>query len=133
MPINPVKNFTSKYTKPLQILLFLYIIGFTIGTTTHTIDIIKGGFLPYNHLELWKNIYWTSLTLLDFLAIVLVIYSLVPALILANIIMISDVLINTQFLTVFSHYKLVFQLVFCAYVVISTPFICRKYSFENHK
>ena len=81
--------------------------------------------MPYTHAAQWKNIYWTSLTLLDFPATILARYSFVPALVLVNIIMISDALINTQFFSEFVGYKVVFK--WClVYVVITTAFISKE-------
>lgn len=112
-----------KYTRTIQILLFIYLIGFGIGTTTHILDLVNGGFLPYSNYPMWKNIFWTSLTFLDFLAIILILTSIKPALILSNLIMISDVLINTNGLHDFDYYKLILQTIFGVYVILSTLII----------
>ncbi len=119
------------YSLKLKILLLLYIVGFAVGTTTHTQELIKGGFLPYNHVPLWKNIYWTSLTILDFLAIVLVLKSVIPALVVANLIIVSDVIINGSGIKLselggFSdYYRFMLQVLFCVYVLITTPIILK--------
>ncbi len=121
------------YPRKIKILFFFYIIGFAVGTTTHTIELIQGGFLPYNHVPLWKNIYWTSLTFLDFLAIILILKSIVPALIISNLIIISDVIINISGIEISQlgeysdNYKLIMQIAFCLYVLITTPIIFRLY------
>ena len=120
------------YPKKIKILLFIYITGFAIGTTTHTIELIKGGFLPYTNVPLWKNIYWTLLTLLDFTAIILVLKKIIPALVLSSLIIVSDVIINTIGVQIdqlhnFSYsYRLIMQIMFCIYILITTPIIIKQ-------
>jgi len=113
----------SKISAGHRFLLYMYVVGFMVGVTTHTIDLIKGGFLPYDHVPLWKNIYWTSLTLLDFAVCVILMIKINWGLILANLILISDVLINTSLLTLFNGYKIAMQITFCLFVMITTPLI----------
>ena len=116
-----------KYPNSIKILLVIYIVGFAIGTTNHTIGLIKGGFLPYTYVPLWKNIYWAALTFLDFLAIFLIFKSLKPALWISNLIIISDVLINTKGLQFFNDFNIFFQILFGLYIVSTTPMIILKY------
>ncbi len=116
----------------IRLILVVYIIGFGIGTTTHIIDIINWGILPNDTAPDWKNIYWSSLTILDFIAIILILKSIAPALILANSIMISDVLINTNVLTYFNNYKIVLQIIFGFFVLITTPVIIHQ-MIKNYK
>jgi hypothetical protein len=115
------------YPKSIKLLLVIYIIGFSIGTTTHTIGLIEGGFLPYTNVPLWKNSYWTALTFFDLLAVILLFKSLKPALWLSNLIIISDVLINTKGLQFFNDFNIVFQILFGLYVVVTTPILILKY------
>ena len=116
-----------KYPNSIKLLLVIYIVGFAIGTTNHTIGLIKGGFLPYTYVPLWKNIYWTALTFLDFLAIFLIFKSLLPALWISNLIIISDILINTKGLQFFNDFNIFFQILFGLYIVSTTPMIILKY------
>ena len=133
MVLKWINGLWKNHSKKVKVILLLYIVGFTIGTITHTIDIFKGGFLPYSNAPLWKNIFWTSLTLLDFLAIVLIIQSIIPALMLSNLIVISDVVVNSlgvrlQNLTdVGSNYRLHLQMLFCIFIIITTPLILKEY------
>ena len=39
--------------------------GFAVGTTTHTLQLIEGGWLPHHSAPLWLNAYWSALTFLD--------------------------------------------------------------------
>ena len=116
-----------KYPNSIKLLLVIYIVGFAIGTTNHTIGLIKGGFLPYTYVPLWKNIYWTALTFLDFLALFLIFKSLKPALWISNLIIISDILINTKGLQFFNDFNIFFQILFGLYIVTTTPMIILEY------
>jgi hypothetical protein len=116
-----------KYPNFIKLILVLYIVGFAIGTTTHTIGIVRDGFFPYHDVPLWKNIYWTSLTFLDLLAVFLVFKSLIPALCISNLIIISDIIINTKGFQFFNDFNIYFQILFGLYIVITTPIIFLKY------
>jgi hypothetical protein len=116
-----------KYPNSIKLILVLYIVGFAIGTTTHTIGLIKGGFFPYHYVPLWKNIYWTSLTFLDLLAVFLIFKSIIPALWISNLIIISDIIINTKGFQFFDDFNISFQILFGLYIVITTPMIFLKY------
>lgn len=119
-----------EYPKTIKILLAIYVLGFAIGTTTHVLDLLNHGLILNENVPTWKNIYWVSLTFLDFLAIILILRSIVPALIISILIIVSDVLINTNGLTFerFGHsddYKIVLQIIFGIYILISAPIILR--------
>ena len=69
-------------------------VGFLIGTTTHTLDLINYGWLPYEFRPLPFNIYWTSLTFLDPLAALLIWLRERWGVLLGVAIMASNVLVN---------------------------------------
>jgi hypothetical protein len=120
-----------KYPNNVKIFLSIYIIGFGIGGTIHLISLIKGGFLPYENVPLWKNIYWTSLTFLDFLVIIMILKSIKPALLISNLIIISDVIINCSGYDFSNHYilndyRIITQIIFGFYILITTPIILRQ-------
>ncbi len=120
----------TKYPLIIKKLLWIYILGFGIGTITHIIDLINHGTILNESVPLWKNYYWVSLTFFDLLAIVLILRSIEFALVISNLIIISDVLINTNGFTLnpfdFSDgYKIILQLIFCIYIVITTPVILK--------
>lgn len=120
-----------KYPKTIKILLAIYVLGFAIGTTTHVIDLLNHGLILNKDVPTWKNLYWVSLTFLDFLTIILILRrSIVPALIASNLIIISDVLINTNGFTFerlgnADDYKIFLQIIFGLYILTSTPIILR--------
>ena len=119
-----------EYPKTTKILLAIYVLGFAIGTTTHALDLLNHGLILNKDVPTWKNLYWVSLTFLDFLTIILILRSIVPALIVSNLIIVSDILINTNALTFerfghFDDYKIVLQIIFGLYILITTPIILR--------
>jgi len=122
-----------KYPKAIKLLLIIYIVGFTIGTTNHAIGLVKGGFLPYTYAPLWKNIYWTALTFVDLFAVFLIIKSLIPALWISNLIMISDILINTNGFQYHDNFNIYFQTSFGLYILITTPIIILIYKRTENK
>ena len=72
----------------------LWTTGFLIGATTHTLDLINFGWLPYEFRPLPWNVYWTSLTFLDPLAAILIWLRVRWAIILGTAIMASNVVVN---------------------------------------
>ncbi len=59
----------------LKIILVLYIISFIIGTYNHVVPFIIGGLHVYQlqniNVPNWLNYYWSSLGILDPLAIII--------------------------------------------------------------
>lgn len=53
------------------------------------------------------------------------IFSLLPAIILFNLIIISDVIINTSVFTCLGYYKVVMQVIFGVYILVTTPIIIK--------
>lgn len=84
----------SKINKRNLIIISIYIIGFSIGTISHSIDIVLMGFLGYTFAPFILNVFWTSLVLIDPLTILLLFLKFKPAIWLAAIIMILDISIN---------------------------------------
>jgi hypothetical protein len=72
----------------------MYIVAFAIGTASHLVDIARGGWLPYRKYSLGLNIFWTTLTFLDPLAIMLLTYRRRAGLCLAVLIITLDVAVN---------------------------------------
>ncbi|MEU6483614.1 hypothetical protein [Streptomyces sp. NPDC046887] len=61
-----------------------------VGTTAHLTDLLRHGPRPYDWAPLWLNLYWTSLTLLDPLAALLLLGGHRRGLDLACAIAVSD-------------------------------------------
>ena len=79
----------------VRIILLLWSVGFLVGTTTHVIDVATLGWVPQNQAPLWMNVYWTSLTLLDPLVVVLLWTRRRYGIYLGLAVMITDVAINS--------------------------------------
>ena len=87
-------NVFKQKKKVIKVIFTIYIIAFLIGTITHIIDIINFGFLGYPNSPMLLNIYWTSLTFFDPLAVLLLIFYPFMGLIFSGVIMISNVGVN---------------------------------------
>lgn len=120
--------------RPIWIKIFVVLFSICLlgATYNHINDLIKGGFLPYTKwmgAPIGLNIYWTSLTFLNPLAVVLLFLSLRVGIYLLNIIIISDVIINMYscyhyyHITFFENTGLQQQLAFMIVVVVISPFI----------
>jgi hypothetical protein len=87
----PRKSIRS-YPLGLRLILVAYIAAFAIGTVTHLNSILHGWWLPHHPL---LNAYWALLALLDPLTIFLLVRSPRPGLLLALVVMLTDVGINS--------------------------------------
>ena len=75
-------------------VVLAYVIAFAVATVCHLFDIARGGWLPYTKYALALNVFWTSLTFLDPLAIVLLLKRRRAGLCLALAIITVDVAVN---------------------------------------
>lgn len=87
----------NHWNKKNLLIIAIYVIGFGIGTFSHTMDMVKLSFFGYTFAPLLLNFFWTSLLVLDPLVIVLLFVRFRYAIYLAVIIMILDILINLLF------------------------------------
>lgn len=120
----------QSYPAIVKILLSVMLLGFAIGTTTHIFDLLNYGWILNPEVPKWKNIFWVSLMFLDFLVVVLLLTKLKLGLLLSNIIIITDVLVNTNFLKFDrlgydDDYKIYLQVVFAIYVLISSLIVLK--------
>lgn len=67
-----------------------------IGGATHIFDNLYFGFLPYKFAPDWINFYWTSLGVIDLLAVYLLVKLRKFGIVLTLLIMVSDVVINSM-------------------------------------
>ena len=109
-----------------SIILVVFILAFAGATYNHMMDIISGGFFPYT--KKWGtpeslNLYWTSLTILDPLAIAALIINVRAGYVMALCIMFTDVPINlyanTYYwpLPLYENYSLLMQLSFLIFLL----------------
>ena len=125
-----VKLTFQSYPIKITILLSVMLLGFAIGTTTHIFDLMNHGWILNPEVPKWKNIFWVSLTFFDFLIVVLLLTKLKLGLLFANIIIIADVLVNTNFfkfdrLGYDDDYKIYLQVIFLIYVLISSLIVLK--------
>ena len=111
----------------VTIIRVLWVVGFLVGTTTHVTDLVLDGTDVYSRFPTAARLYWVALTLFDPLAIVLVILRLRAGVVLAVVIMVSDVAVNsvmvaTHGLPVFG---LVNQILFGLLVAATAPLLWR--------
>jgi uncharacterized membrane protein YqaE (UPF0057 family) len=127
--------FKFKGLNLVKTIFAIYIFGFSYGTTNHIIDIQRDGLLGYNYVPLPINIYWTLLTILDPLAIILLLFFPFLGMALSVFIMITDLAVNIS-VTVyhylqtgsFSDGRLFLQIAFGLFVFVTVPLAWKKIS-----
>jgi hypothetical protein len=116
------------YPLAVRLVLMTYMAAFAIGTATHLNSILHGWWLP-NHPLL--NAYWASLALLDPLAILLLIRSPRLGLLLALLLMLTDVGVNSATSHLYLNaggqyavnYVVQLQTAFLGFLLGSAPFV----------
>jgi hypothetical protein len=125
--------FKCKELNLVKIIFAIYIFGFSYGTINHVIDIHRDGLLGYDYVPLVINIYWTTLTLLDPLAIILLLFFPLPGMILSVLIMITDLAVNIS-VTLYYYFqtnalsdgRLFLQVIFGLFVFSTVPFAWKR-------
>jgi hypothetical protein len=129
----------SDYPRIVKIFFVIYMLCFLWATKNHILDIWRGGFLPYSYAPLAFNIYWTSLTLLDPLAIVLLYYLPYHGMVLAVLIMVSDIAVNLYATysfgnsDIFSDRLLQLQILFGIFLFLTVPILWKKVTASTSK
>ena len=127
-----ISDFVSQWSaqpKPVKFCFSIYMLGFLVGTTTHLLNIIENGVFPDASLPLGFHVYWTSLTLFDPLTIIFLLYVPHWGMILAILIMASDIPINLYVLYVlresdiFSNWGVPCQIIFGLFLFVSVPLV----------
>jgi len=106
----------------------LYVVGFGIGAFNHARDFLTYGWRPYDWGPLLLEVFWTSLVLLDSLAIVMLLSRFRRSgLLMAAGIMIADVTANTYALVVLNipefGLAVPLQATFLGFILGSLPFV----------
>ena len=115
----------------IRILLFIYILCFLSGGVHHWLDIIKIGIFPYRNVPFIFNLYLTSLAIFDFVVIWLICVRPIMGLLLAMVIMLSDLVVDSyvgyKYWNISLSTNLGLQLVvaFGIFVFISSPMIIK--------
>jgi hypothetical protein len=120
--------FKHKGIKIVWGLFAIYIFGFSYGTANHIMDIIHDGLLGYKYVPLPVNIYWALLTILDPLAILLLLFFPFLGMALSVLIMATDIPVNLSVTLyyyfqngAFSDGRLFLQMAFGLFVFLSVP------------
>lgn len=126
--MEPARKSFRSYPVRVRVILITYVAAFCIGTATHLDGLLHRRWFPQHP---FLNIYWTSLALLDPLAAVLLIRAPRAGLLLALVIMLSDVGINSAgsylYLDASGRYAIDYfvqlQSAFLGFLLGSAPFV----------
>ena len=72
----------------------MWVIGFLVGTTTHTADLIFGGLDAYSGYPLGVRLFWVTLTILDPVTAALIIFRRRSGIVLGTAVIIADIAVN---------------------------------------
>jgi hypothetical protein len=125
---------SAKSTPPgVRVLFAVYAVCFLGAGLNHAHDIWQGGLFPYRDAPPLLNAYWTSLTVLDPLAVLLLYRRPRAGMVLAVLIMVSDVALNSYAVYVLDEsvwwraaVTLQVQTLFLGFVAGSVPFAWRR-------
>lgn len=127
--------FSKKYPElnSVRLIFGIYAFGFFYGTKNHLLDIFRDGFFGYTYVPWVINLYWTMLTFLDPLTVLLLIYCPLKGITLAILIMASDLSINLSLAFYFYQQTgkftdglLAGQISFGLFVFFSSPYAKKK-------
>ena len=104
-----------------RMVIGVLVAGFAIGTLTHALHLVTGGWIVFDNAPVWMNVYWTALAALDPLAAVLLLWRRSTGLTLGTAIILSDVAINNHALyelgLPFGFLSLQLQTLFCGFLL----------------
>ncbi|WP_285025359.1 hypothetical protein [Plantibacter sp. ME-Dv--P-122b] len=80
--------------RTLRVFQILWVIGFLIGTTTHTADLILGGLDVYGGFPPGVRLFWVTLTVLDPITAVLIILRRRAGIVLGIAVIVADIAVN---------------------------------------
>ncbi len=92
-----INEFIRKNRWPDRLILAIFIFALSVATGNHITDLYIGGLFPYAEgagAPEIINIYWTSLTILDPMAIAMLVMNVRLGYVVAICIMVTDVPIN---------------------------------------
>ena len=85
---------SSRCTGSARVFQALWIIGYLIGTSTHTVDLLLGGTNTYSSFPDPLRLFWISLTVLDPLVVVLILLQKQVGVVLGVVVIVVDVGVN---------------------------------------
>jgi hypothetical protein len=119
----------SRLPWAVPVIRAVWAIGFLVGTTTHVIDLAAGGLQAYAAFPTGIRIFWTALTLVDPLVIVLaVVLRRRAGVALGVAVVLADVAVNTVTAATIgglSAFGLVSQILFGVVVLVTAPVLWR--------
>lgn len=127
--------FSKKYPElnSVRLIFGIYAFGFLYGTKNHLLDIYRDGFFGYTYVPWPINLYWTMLTFLDPLTVLLLIFRPLKGITLAILIMASDLFLNLsvtfyfyQQTGIFTNGLLARQISFGLFVFFTYPYAKKK-------
>jgi len=80
--------------RALRAFQVLWVLGFLVGTTTHTADLILGGVNAYNDFPPGVRLFWVTLTILDPVTAALIIFRRRSGIVLGSAVIIADIAVN---------------------------------------
>ena len=121
----------GELSRGIQIVRFVWMAGFVVGTTTHIADLVLGGSAVYAGYPGAVRVFWISLTLLDPLAVILLLRRQRTAVPLGVLIMLADVAVNVTVAATLGGLGLqglITQSLFCAFVLVTAVPLWRAFS-----
>lgn len=80
--------------RALRVFQVVWVLGFLVGTTTHTAELIVGGVNAYSGFPLGVRLFWVSLTLLDPATALLIIFRRRSGIVLGIAVIVADIAVN---------------------------------------
>lgn len=108
--------------RALRVFQVIWVIGFLIGTTTHTMDLIVGGLNAYSGFPVGVRLFWVTLTILDPITAALIIVRRRSGIVLGSAVIIADIAVNwTVFALVggLSLFGVISQSLFAVFIIVT--------------
>ncbi|WP_314138688.1 hypothetical protein [uncultured Plantibacter sp.] len=80
--------------RTLRVFQILWVVGFLVGTTTHTADLILGGLDVYGGFPPGVRLFWVTLTVLDPITAVLIVLRRRSGIVLGIAVIVADIAVN---------------------------------------
>jgi hypothetical protein len=80
--------------RALKVFQVVCMVGFLVGTTTHTADLIVGGVNAYSDFPLGVRLFWVSLAVLDPATAALIMFRRRPGIVLGIAVIVADIAVN---------------------------------------
>ncbi|WP_153303423.1 hypothetical protein [Plantibacter flavus] len=108
--------------RTLRVFQILWVVGFLVGTTTHTADLILGGLDVYGGFPPGVRLFWVTLTVLDPITAVLIVLRRRSGIVLGIAVIVADIAVNwTVFVLLggLSWFGVVNQSLFAVLIVVT--------------